>query len=100
MENKETVSVNRHSCRFVFMLSMFCAAARGATPALPAPAGFSFANLDEGLGTVPSHKGEALGAFQLGAGGAPLAEGAAESTARQILLDLRGYPHPSILMVH
>ena len=54
-------------------------------------AGFSTGKIDEDIGTVPEHNGTSCGAFKYGVGGEPLAEGAGLTTARQILLDLKGW---------
>ena len=49
--------------------------------------------------SVPSHDGVPCGAFKYGVNGAPLADGAAISTARQILLDLKGWGSPTVVIV-
>ena len=49
-----------------------------------------FATDKIGAFTVPEHDGVPYGEFKWGVGGAPLAEGADVTTARQILLDLTG----------
>jgi hypothetical protein len=54
-------------------------------------AGLSTGKIDEDIGTVPEHNGTSCGAFKYGVGGEPLAEGAGLTTARQILLDLKGW---------
>ena len=54
-------------------------------------AGFATDKIVDGIGTVPERDGTPAGSFQWGVGGEPLAEGAALSTARQILLDLKGW---------
>ena len=54
-------------------------------------AGMSTDRMETDIGTVPEHHGVPCGAFKYGVGGEPLAEGAALSTARQILLDLQGH---------
>ena len=62
-------------------------------------AGFTTGTIVEGIGTVPEHGGTPCGAFQWGVGGEPLAEGAALSTARQILLSLQGFGAGSPLVI-
>ena len=54
-------------------------------------AGLKTENIVGGIGVVPEHGGVSCGEFKYGAGGEPLADGAAPSTARQIMLDLKGY---------
>ena len=49
--------------------------------------------------SVPEHDGVPCGAFKYGANGAPLADGADLSTARQILLDLKGWGSPMVIIV-
>ena len=61
--------------------------------------GFEFANMVEGIGNVPRHGGQPVGAFKYGVDGVPLEDGAALSMARQILLDLRGFPPPTVLFL-
>jgi hypothetical protein len=54
-------------------------------------AGFFETVLSDSVFTVPERNGVSCGEFKWGVGGAPLAEGAELSTARQLLLDLRGF---------
>ena len=60
--------------------------------------GFVMDYIDEDIGTVPEYGGESCGAFAWGVNGLPLAEGAELSTARQILLDLKGYDKSNGIM--
>ena len=53
--------------------------------------GIDTSYMDDAIGTVPVHSGVSCGEFKYGVNGAPLADGASLSTARQILLDLNGY---------
>ena len=53
-------------------------------------AGFYSTVLSDSVFTVPERDGTPTGAFKWGAEGAPLADGAEPSTARQLLLDLEG----------
>ena len=53
-------------------------------------AGFYSTVLSDSVFTVPKRDGSPTGAFKWGVEGAPLAEGAELSTARQLLLDLEG----------
>ena len=53
-------------------------------------AGFYANVLSDSVFSVPSHNGAPAGAFKWGVEGAPLAEGAELSTARQLLLNLEG----------
>ena len=54
-------------------------------------AGFSTGKIDVHFGTVPEHNGVSCGAFKYGIGGEPLAQGVGLTTARQLLLDLKGW---------
>ncbi|MBQ2623630.1 MAG: hypothetical protein IJI36_19950 [Kiritimatiellae bacterium] len=49
--------------------------------------------------SVPEHDGVSCGTFKYGVNGAPLADGADLSTARQILLDLKGWGSPMVIIV-
>ncbi len=60
------------------------------------PAGFFYTDLHSqtdgaDIAFVPVHSGVSCGEFKYGVDGAPLADGASLSAARQILLDLNGY---------
>ena len=62
-------------------------------------AGFYSTVLSDSVFTVPECDGSPTGAFKWGVEGAPLAEGAELSTARQLLLDLEGEaPTPNGVM--
>ena len=62
-------------------------------------AGFYSTVLSDSVFIVPERDGDPTGAFKWGVEGAPLAEGAELSTARQLLLDLEGEaPTPNGVM--
>ena len=62
-------------------------------------AGFYSTVLSDSVFTVPERDGTPTGAFKWGVEGAPLAEGAELSTARQLLLDLAGFAAGTIIQV-
>ncbi|MBR1921465.1 MAG: hypothetical protein IJ829_05620, partial [Kiritimatiellae bacterium] len=62
--------------------------------------GFAMDYIAEGIGTVPEHKGESCGAFKWGLNGAALeGEEPDLTTARQLLLDLKGYGKGVLFLV-
>ncbi|MBR1920541.1 MAG: hypothetical protein IJ829_00900, partial [Kiritimatiellae bacterium] len=61
--------------------------------------GFVPERIVEGIGTVPEHDGASCGSFKYGLNGAALEEGDDPSTARQVLLDLKGYGTSGILFL-
>ena len=63
-------------------------------------AGLKTENIVGGIGVVPEHGGVSCGEFKYGAGGEPLADGAALSTARQILLDLQGKSNGIMFLIY
>ena len=63
-------------------------------------AGLKTENIVGGIGVVPEHGGVSCGAFKYGVGGEPLADGAALSTARQILLDLQGKSNGIMFLIY
>ena len=62
-------------------------------------AGFYETVLSDSTFTIPERDGTPTGAFKWGVEGAPLAEGAELSTARQLLLDLQGSAPDVMLLI-
>ena len=62
--------------------------------------GFATDYINEHIGTVPEHNGTPCGEFKWGVEGTPLADGAALSTARQILLDLQGHVNGVLFLIY
>ena len=62
-------------------------------------AGFNADVIADGIGTVKTRKGVDCGGFKYGVNGEPLAEGAALTTARQILLDYDGQNFTTVIMM-
>ena len=63
-------------------------------------AGFYSTVLSDSVFTVPERDGSPTGAFKWGVEGAPLAEGAELSTARQLLLNLTGHAQGVLFLIY